>query len=300
MIKTLTGKNLKIEAIPGSKLRPDGAILAMAHFCAAVHNAHGGQPAGILRYHCSKAVEYSPKISGAMIQFADFSTRRTSTVLCRSFMELLLRGNIRQYEGAKGFLHQRDRKLMDIPLVDAMGEALEKVDGGVRQRFDRVRVQEHAIRSKSVNLLESYYSQTHYNDHFDAGKTGVYRARNIDSIFYFISDGSDREMKFTICCRCPCSYPAAGELTIRSSEGGPVIERLVVSNTWQTQDFVIRGQDLKRGVNRLIITWPFFYQSFGANEPTSPRALLRKVFPIIGEISILSCKTWQASEKPDT
>ena len=107
----------EVAAMPESGITPAREVLGIAHFCAAIHNAHRGQPAEIVQYHCRQALSFSPEVRRLMSLFVDFSSRTASSIFCKSFEELVIGGELRQNERGLGLIHPEGRKLMDVELV---------------------------------------------------------------------------------------------------------------------------------------------------------------------------------------
>src|SRR4029077_6019463 len=54
---------------PGPALRPEDE--AAAHFLAAIHNAHYGQTAEVLRHHCARALTLAPAFAEVMRAYVE-------------------------------------------------------------------------------------------------------------------------------------------------------------------------------------------------------------------------------------
>lgn len=285
VVRLLSGKHVDIGCIPASSLVPDKHESAIAHFSAAIHNAHNGQPAEILQYHCKKAIQFSSKIREIMLKYVDFSTRNASSCFCASFAELILGDEMRQFEGAKMLLHRRGRKLLDIDLIDAIAVSLSEVAPGVEEEIEQLRRREHGVTLQGIDLLESFYSRTHYNRYIDEDVIGLYQARTLESGFVFILRGPDAPMRFTISCRLPQAGDTKGLICIRLNDADKATVELPVSSSWITHSFLVDQTCLKAGVNKLVITWPFFYRPLSDVVPTTFYSIWKTVFPVIGEIS---------------
>jgi hypothetical protein len=285
VIKVLCRKNIEIDAIPDSKLFPDNHVSAIAHFSAAIHNAHSGQPAEILQYHCGKAIEYSSKVRDVMLKFVDFSTRRAPSYFCSSYTELIRNGEMYQYEGGRSLMHAPGRKIMDIPLVDAIASTLKPVVPGISDEVDGLRRSEHGITTQGVDLLDSFYSRTHYNYYIDEGDTGLYQARTIESVFYFVLEKCSDPLVLEISCRLPGAGASNALIGIRMNNRDQFVTKLAASADWTTHSFRVEEEFLVDGVNRLIIKWPLAYRPMANDIPASYKGILNMIFPVIGEIS---------------
>jgi hypothetical protein len=285
VIRILHRKNIEIDRIPASGIFPEKHVSAIAHFSAAIHNAHSGQPSEILQYHCRKAIQYSPKINEVMLKFVDFSTRRASNDFCASYAELIVGGAMYQYEGANSLLHEPGKKLMDISLVDAIVSALSPAIPGIGVEIDRLRKSEHGITVQGTNLLESFYSRTHYNTYMDEEDTGLYQARTLESDFYFVLGRRNDPLLFEISCRLPEAGASKGNIDIQFNDGDQLAASLPTSADWTTHSFKVGEDYLVDGVNKLTIKWPFVHRAMTNDIPAAYSSMLKFTFPVLGEIS---------------
>jgi hypothetical protein len=285
VIKVLCKKNIEIDRIPASGLFPDNYVSAIAHFSAAIHNAHSGQPAEILQYHCRKAIEYSSKVKEVMLKFVDFSTRRAATYFCSSYGDLIRNGEMYQYEGGRSLMHPPGNKIMDISLVDTIISTLGPAVPGIRDEVDQLRKSEHGVTVQGVDLLDSFYSRTHYNHYIDEGDTGLYQARTLESSFYFVLRKRSDPLIFEIGCRLPGAGVSSGLIGIRMNDGDHFVVRLPASADWTTHTFSVEEEYLMDGVNKLSIRWPFVHRPMANDRLGSYEGILKMVFPVIGEIS---------------
>ena len=285
VIRILCKRNIEIDGIPESGLFPEKHVSAIAHFSAAIHNAHGGQSAEVLQYHCNKSIGYSSKIKEIMLQYVDFSTRRASSHFCASYAELIRSGEMYQYEGGRNLMHGPGMKTMDISLVDAITTALKPVVPGVQDKIDQLRKSEHGVTVQGIDLLESFYSKTSYNYYFDEGECGLYQARTLESDFHFILRKPGDPLQFEIGCRLPGAGPSKRLIGIRMNDGDHDVAGLPASGDWITHSFRVEPEHLVDGVNKLSIKWPFFHRAMPHDLSTSFNRILKIIFPVIGEIS---------------
>ena len=285
VVRILSGKHVDIGCIPASSLLPDGHVSAIAHFSAAIHNAHSGQPAEVLQYHCKKAIQSSSKIRETMLKYVDFSIRNASSCFCVSFAELIQAGEMRQFEGAKLLLHRRGKKLLDIDLIDAIGGALKQEAPWVGEQIEQLRRREHGVTRQGVDLLESFYSRKHYNRYADEDGTGLYLARTLESSFTFILRAPVTPLRFAISCRLPMAGAAKGLIGIRLNDAADFTVKLPVSANWTMHSIEVDQTCLTAGINRLEITWPIVHRPLADGVPTTFYDIWQRVFPVVGEIS---------------
>lgn len=290
LLSVLANQEMDWKTLIRSDIRPNNDVIALAHLCAAVHNAHYGQPYDIIYHHCLEAVRASSVVNDVMRYYVDFVTRRCATKFCQSHEELLKTGVLTQYEGGLGFLHGRDRKIMDLDLVEGMINALATVGIDVREQVEQLRIDEHEVPDGgSVNLLNSLYQANSY-DQFIKQETLFLQGRAIQSPFHLVvRKGSSLQLKLTY--RTPERQYADSKVSA-TINGIPVAE-FPVSADWTTQVFVLPDDLLVDGVNKLVINWPTFrnYQ-----KPTKIGSFIDAMFPVLGEIHTFTASKNLTSE----
>jgi hypothetical protein len=286
IIGLATGKPIDAESIHASALYPDRHVQAVAHFGAAIHNAHNGQPQAILQYHCNRSVGFSNRIKDTMLRFIDFSSRHASTFFCKSFEEIISDGEMRQYEGGLlSLVHPRGRKLMDVELVDAIVKALDTVHIQQADIIDRLRIKEHGVGPERVNLLDSFYSASDYNEFLSVPKSAFLQYRTLTAPFHFVAGKDHETLSFSITCRTPEREEKDQYIKIYLNDEGECITALPMCNNWNTHHFMITERLLKAGVNRLVIKWPYTAAPLPEVSRVSRNALLNAMYPVMGEIS---------------
>jgi len=281
----LTGKEISVGDIRASGLYPGDEALAVAHFGAAIHNSHNGQSQEILRYHCKKAVGHSSKIKISMTEFADFSSRRVSSNFCKTFQQIVFGGQMRQYEGAMLTLqHPRDRKLMDIELVNSIVEAFGEESNTLDNMVSQLRASEHGVDSEPLNLLESFYSTTHYNDYAGKPQTTLFSARTTESNFSFIVPPGVERVDITISCRTPGREECGRPIRIHINGEKDALTEIPMSRDWTSWSFTLSGKRLNAGTNRLSIHWPYSFRPMPAEKAYSLNTLTKLMYPVLGEI----------------
>jgi hypothetical protein len=291
ILTCLNGKNYDLSLLKESPLTPGNTVLGVAHFCAAIHNAHYGQPAGIIKYHCSKALQYSDELKNVMLQYVDFSTRETPTKFCKTFEDSLMEGLLRQYEGGMGLPHPKGHKVMDVELVDAIIEALAQNGVNKKEEIRKLRFDEHGVGAESKDLLQSYYSTTHYNEFIIPGQQIFKRIRTNQHVITFVTGSNDTGvLDFSFSFRTPAGYSAEKKIFLSINETENKVAALPMSKKWGTHSFRVNAEALKEGVNQLIITWPYSFEPFEIKNEFSLESLLDAMYPVIGEIFSLKVK----------
>jgi hypothetical protein len=277
----LAGKAFDWRQLIARDTGPDDEATAVAHLCAAMHNAHCGQPYEIIHYHCRAALAASPVVIERIVAFTDTATRKAPTLLCQSFMELVKADTFTHYEEAVGFLHGKGRKLMDLNLVEAMVTELERQGIAVRERVNELRIREHeATDGNRVNLLESFYGTSSY-DPFLQADTVYTRVRDIYSSFYLIARKSS-SLFLQVTYRTPGRYYPDAQICVKLN--GMQVAQLPMSEEWINQSFVLPEPLVNHGINTLTLQWPCMR---GDEKLPDSAFLLDALSPALGELYVL-------------
>jgi hypothetical protein len=281
-----------------STIKPTEDVEAHAIFCAAIHNAHYGQPYSHLFSLCKEALEASGEVKGLMLSYIDFATRRLPNYFCRSYKEVMGKNGTNQYESGKGFLSRTGHKIMDIPLVDAIVDALKLHNCDVENEINDLRKAEHGAHIRKINLLESYYSaNSHYDTHF--AKRPYYQFRGAVSRFYLVAEGN-RPVSVQLTYRNRNRNRQALQSEIIIKINNRVIDTLPGSRQWHTVSFILDGALVNDGVNTLTIDWP---PADASNIMTDDRtikyeeSMLEYSFPVVGEIHLFTASQTGPAEE---
>lgn len=276
-------------------IKPTDDVEAHAIFCAAVHNAHSGQPGSYLLSLCREALNTSMQVKGLMLSYIDFATRRLPNYFCRSFKEMMGRNGTSQYEGGRGFLSPKGKKIMDIPLVDAIVEALKQNGCNAEKEINELRKAEHGAHLRKINLLESFYAtSSHYGTHFP--QRPYYQFRGAVSGFYLVAEGN-RPVSVQLTYRNRNRKTAESDIVIKINNR--VIDTLPGSMQWRTISFIIDGALVLDGVNTVSIDWPPADPSLVKANSITPRpeeSMLEYSFPVTGEIHLFTASQTEAGE----
>jgi len=289
LVQILTGRCPTAEDLAESGLYPTREVQATAHFSAAIHNAHAGQPYELLHYHCHKAVSLSASVKESMLLFTDFSSRAYPSIFCKSFEGIIINRSMKQYESGLGLIHRRNHKLMDIDLVNAVASALGSVGTPVKDKIDNLRMEEHVVGSAKKNLLQSYYSTSFYKRFSQVNDPDYVQARTTRTCFSFIADAS-AEIAIEVTYRTPGRDRPGKLVRFMINEDENVIFQAPMSLNWSVCSFDIDRRAIRKGYNRLIVEWPY------TSEPLQPiredrltrRAFASMIYPVLGEIYSLT------------
>lgn len=247
VIRSLYGQVVTPEGLYGLCPSPNKFTSAYAHFLAAAHNAHFGQPSAILAYHLGKSLEYDMAISTVMILYAKLCSMRASSSLCQEFRAL-------QANRTKRFqlLHPGNKKILDTVLVDAIVSALEKKNIPAAVEIEQLRLQQHGIQYRPVNLLLSYYSLFNYY-HDENHELPYCRSKFRRSEFLFVTE-PDADMLIKITMRRNGDNGATDRVAIEVNS--KPVDEWEISHNWKEYSCRIDQRFLKRGINRIKIIWP--------------------------------------------
>lgn len=289
IIEVLADKEISLSSIPDSSIKPSNATAAIAHFCAAIHNAHFSQPKYILSYHCQKAVELYPEIKDVMMQYMDFTSRKASTVLCDSFEKIIVGGHMEQYEGGMSLIHPTRKKLIDIDLLDTIVDALKSIGHDYENELKKVRISEHGISEKPTDLLLSFYKLKGYNGYNTTTFRNYVQIRSNIKEFTIVTTGNDT-LEANLVYRIP-TYLKNGELKVYINKKTQQLPILPFSSTWNVVNLQIPSDYLQAGVNKIIIECPVQYNSKQFLETIKTETAMDSFFPVLGEIHAFTIKT---------
>jgi len=257
-------------------------VQALAHFCAAIHNAHYGQGDELLNYHCRRAVELSPSVDDVMLQYMNFAACAASTVLCSSYRQILTDGSMRQYEGGLALAHPPGQKLMDVGLNTAIARALSVRQPQAPVELAELLLAEHSVAGGELDLLQSFYSKTDYNSFAGSNRLNFYQARSVVSRFQFVA-GSRRALRFSISYRTPGDSYKNKFINIFVNDIAVPAE-LPASACWNTCAFTVDQHQLETGVNNLRIEWPYVHEPLPETGRITADNFIGLLFPVLGEI----------------
>ena len=287
IIEHLTHRLINIAEIPESAIEPKNFTKAIAHFSAAIHNAHWSQPQDILEYHCKKAVELDPKIKKVMLQYVDFASRKTSNVFCGKFEDILLNGHMTQYEGGIALTHGQNLKLMDLELVDAIISAVGESGKVLEDSINKLRLSEHCIEKRTIDLLESFYHLNGYNSYDNRSGRNYFQIRSNQKEFRFFSEGQENCI-VKMCFRSSVVSKSKEFLKVYLNSRSQKVKEVQCSQEWTNVTFEISGNILSKGLNTLIIEWPIDQSHHWLINQIENKLLVDTLFPVVGEIYSLT------------
>jgi hypothetical protein len=260
---------------------PSNEVLALGHLFAAIHNAHWGQSYDILLYHCSEAFSKWKDIAKTMVYYCDMISRGAANNVCKS-LEKILEDNTKLDRYVHALVPARNMKNMELELVNAMTTVLKSNGVDITKYLLKIRLDDHSIKDRRINLLQNYYHATSY-DEYQGQKTAFLQARDSKSDFYVVADGKTKGL-LSISLRIPGIINENNDAATMFVNGAEVT-KLSVGNRWQTHTIEIPVDFLQNGINVFKIKWPIVAISRDLQDKSSSTAILDAAFRVFGEIS---------------
>lgn len=263
---------------------PSNEVLALGHFFAAIHNAHWGQSYDILLYHCSESLSKWKDIAKTMVYYCDMISRGAANNVCKS-LEKILEDNTKLDRYVHALVPARNMKNMELELVDAMTTVLKSNGIDITNYLLKIRLDDHSIKNRRINLLQNYYHATSY-DEYQGQKTAFLQARDSKSDFFVIADAKTKAL-LSVSFRIPGIISENNDtatLYVNDTE----VTKLSVGSKWQTHSIEIPVGFLQNGLNVFRIKWPIVATSRALQDKDSSTAILDAAFRVFGEIGSMT------------
>lgn len=223
---------------------------AEAHFLAAVHNANWGQKIDIVRHHVRTALELDRDVARMMLLFLDFHVRPLPSSLCPSFEQLCDLKNVTAIT-----LLQNDlvsKKFLNTTLMTAIVDGLEEFGFRARAALETLLIQEHAVKNRVVDLVDSLYSIGSFSRPVADQRHEFYKATARNTTFPLVCDKL-QPLTFTLTVKAPDADP--DQTICLRLNGAPVVE-IPATDCWTTKTFSAPASLLRLGLNQVEICWP--------------------------------------------
>ncbi len=294
---------------------PSDETEATAHFAAALHSAHWGQPRPFVSYLCGEAARRSPAVAEAMRAYLELQTRRAPAWACAAVERLAAAPPF-----LRDYVLQNPAKLFDPVLLPAIAEALDETAGrgegsersdgsdasersdgserseksegsesGARAFLAELRL-ERSLSERPRDLLDPYHRASWADVDWLEWPSHVRRAYSPTSRYPWVSR-APREVAFTLTCRRSGAAGAAAPAECRARVNGAPVATFAVGLDWSTLRFSAPAERVERGVNWLEIDWPLDLPDgeaaieHAAREHESGRAV--PLLPVFAEIASL-------------
>lgn len=293
LVLHLGGPSMAATDLGAAPIAVDPEDEAVAHFLAAIHNAHYGQGYELLRYHCAKAVETSQTVCEHMLRFLDFQCRRAEQWMCESFDQMCHSQTVRRYLAATD--PRVMDKLADFLLIEAVVDVLETAGIEARERVEAILRHDHGRPSQATDLLEDRYRARTFRERkgYSLGlERAYYQALDLCSPFYLIL-AEACPARFKLACRLPGASEANGEVAVNVN--GVRIQLLQAGSAWQTFEFAVPQEVTRAGVNGVELEWPLRAPAWERELERGARSLERGVYPdvlpVFGEVHAFTAWT---------
>lgn len=267
------------QTLRAADIKPAANTLAMGHLFAAIHNMHWGQSYDILKHHCQESVKASKEIAKTMVYYTDMISRSVSNNLTKS-LEMILTNNTRIDRYGHALMHPKDLKTMELDLVQAMVDALKLAGINLDKFIGELRLNEHSVAQRPINLMRSQYHATSY-DEFQGVRPAFLQARDARSNFFLVSKAG-AEVALSLSLRVPGNLEP--QARVEFSVNGAKVSAIELTDGWQRVSIVLPARLMQEGVNDLTIHWPVPAQN-GKTDAYSTSSLLDQIYYVFGEIS---------------
>ncbi|MCC6749154.1 MAG: hypothetical protein IT371_15945 [Deltaproteobacteria bacterium] len=234
---------------------PPATLLARALVHGASHNVDAlnalARRGDLADYYLERAVEASPGVMDAMI---DFGTARLSRCA-----PILSAGARRLHDSPYGFSTKPFAlREMSAPTVRAMMRVLERHGRSVEPLLEALLRAPHGRRYGGIDLVDDYYTDlvVRVNSGATIGTPLMHEALWPRSNFFLPAEGrSNLTIEATL--RLPSfarSASAAKSATIRVN--GREVGSVGVTTAWKSASFKVDAALLHRGINDVEVHWP--------------------------------------------
>ncbi len=229
---------------------PSQACEAMAHFAAAVHNAHWGQPPEIVGHHLDRALALSPGSQVWIERFVEMQGRPAPPLLTGEAA-----GFLREEEDqlARFFLRYGLRRELDHRLVAAMLERLPR-EPSLPRRVRARRGAEWGVRpGRTVDLLATVFLPRHSALSWPRETRAWFRATRPRSVFA-VPVASRSALLIEITARKGGFVRGGARAHVRFN--GQPIGQLRLGATWEPAVLHVPAKLVRDGdENELVLEW---------------------------------------------
>lgn len=265
----------------------DPEIVGQGHFCAAIHNAHWGQPLEVVQHHCSKALELSQKTAAVMHEFLQGR---------RGPRWLYPLGAMEGTPVVQRFLmgHGLRESRFDGVLREAVSRSLEACGQASHEKVVQHDLAPGLLETAGEeDLLDPFYVPAWNDRSWDWEEHHYYRSYHPVSIFQ-LGASAQRPIILRLTCRIVDASP--GE-TVSLSVNDSVVGEFQASSGWRSIQVEVPAHQLIQGINTVTIHWPALASDgtdrLGRAADQLSRGLL-ELTPVFGDIhSFKACAARQ-------
>jgi hypothetical protein len=289
--EVLTADGIAKPSLRSAALRVDVTpeVEARAHFLAAIHNAHHGQPYEVVARQCRQAAALSAQVRAEMESYIASQLDTGEPWTASAFEDLYGQPAFQRYWSPMGAVTAP--RLADFELLRAIAASLEDWDATAPARLDQLLVRlAGSLPSRIDLLLDRYWAKTfRARDGFSRfPKRAYYRGLEPVSSFCLLLT-APQPVTLTMTIRVPHGSKAQADASVSLNDGQ--IMAVGVSRIWKTHVARLDAEQTKGGLNRLDIAWPEAIDCDEAIEDGArrlERCLFPEILPSYGDIHTLT------------
>ena len=293
VLRALKGVEVSWPSLIGKHSAPSPEIEAEALFLAAILTAHKAPSWDVERHFCAKALSNSTHAAGLMLNYLDLQTRSAVPMLMSETDDQLhkLGSPVIHH-----YLLRLNEKRLDKSLLDAIVDALGDVGIEARYQLDQLRLEEHSVTKREINLLDYYFYSSVYQpleavfvssieDRRYQPDARYYKAYAPESRFLFVGE-AESPVQLCLTCRLPESTYSRGSILIEVN--GQTLAEIAAESYWTTWDLTIDGKTVRDGFNEISVSWPI--AEFDTEHALKQAAMkmyqgkFPHFYPVFGEI----------------
>jgi hypothetical protein len=257
-----------LSSVPDPQIHPDRD--SMAKFLAALYAIHWerrfNSPSPLPQYWCEAAIQSWGGIQEIMLEYvATLVPPANIRGLSLAEQHFSRRSNC--LEDGLPVLAGEGRRLgrvsLDPAAIELICTVLESSGRPIREMVNKMLLDQHAVPSSGVDLLNHFYHWTtmdhltgFQSDLSTATGYGLYQAFWPSSDFCFVSD-SNRDVQLHLTARLPAVVNerrknAKGHVSVNGHHAGT----FRIGHRWNCQALTVAPGSLRTGINKLTIHWP--------------------------------------------
>ena len=277
----------ELAALPPPEPPPPLAALSRLH--AALYNAHRNQPAAGGQAPLAEALleEALAAAGGAGASMREYTAAMAAPG--RAFLTAACAQNQRSAFPLQPLAWLPSD--LGIDALEPMARVLARHGGGID--LDRILLEHHAVDGGRRDLAAPRYREQ------EPGVSGTYALRQQppstfralwpDSTFFLVTAG-ERDLRLDVTLRLPAlgAAPAARAEAVGVSVNGSPAGAVQATESWRRETLRLPARSLRRGLNRLTLSWPL---PRGAGDAAIGRAVRRlrqglpaDLYPVFGEV----------------
>ena len=257
-----------LRSLPDPQIHP--ARDSMAKFLVALYTLHWERrfngPSPLPEYWCNAAIQAWGEIKQTMLDYV--TTRVPPASVCGlSLAEQRFSGRGNCLEDGSHLLAGEGRRLgrssLDPMGIELICRVLEHSGWPIGQTINKMLVDQHAVPSVGVELLNPYYHWTtmdhlmgSHSDSITGSSYGIYQGFWPTSDFCLVSD-STRDVRLSLTGRLPAVVNEMREVAeVNVSVNRHHVGSFPIGRRWTVQALSVSRRLLTTGINQLTIQWP--------------------------------------------